>query len=87
MVIHFPKVAPTMSILSAVLLCLLGNATGNAQQSDAPPPPVPLEERGLRVGEPLPKFELIDQRGRRQTFETLRGPKGLVLLFVRSADW
>jgi hypothetical protein len=42
---------------------------------------------GPDVGEPIPAFELVDQEGRRQTFESLRGPKGLVLVFFRSADW
>jgi peroxiredoxin len=42
---------------------------------------------GPAVGAAIPKFEALDQNGRRQTFETLRGPKGLALPFVRSADW
>jgi cytochrome oxidase Cu insertion factor (SCO1/SenC/PrrC family) len=42
---------------------------------------------GPAIGSKIPLFEAVDQNGRRQTFETLRGPKGLVLLFFRSADW
>lgn len=42
---------------------------------------------GPAVGQKIPDFEAVDQSGRRQTFETLRGPKGLLLLFHRSADW
>ena len=42
---------------------------------------------GPRVGSKIPAFEAVDQYGKRQTFESLRGPKGLALLFVRSADW
>jgi hypothetical protein len=42
---------------------------------------------GPAVGSKIPAFEAVDQYGKRQTFETLRGPKGLALLFVRSADW
>jgi cytochrome oxidase Cu insertion factor (SCO1/SenC/PrrC family) len=42
---------------------------------------------GPAVGERLPAFEAVDQDGRPRTFESLRGPKGLVLLFFRSADW
>ena len=51
------------------------------------PPPVPVEQRGLAVGDRIPPLDLRDQSGRRQTLQTLTGPKGLVLLFVRSADW
>ena len=42
---------------------------------------------GLEVGRKAPDFSARDQFGRRQTLETLKGPKGTVLLFFRSADW
>lgn len=42
---------------------------------------------GPAVGARIPEFEAVDLNGKRQTFETLKGPKGLVLLFARSADW
>ena len=42
---------------------------------------------GLAVGTKAPSFSLRDQSGRVQTNQTLRGPKGTVLLFFRSADW
>ena len=52
---------------------------------------VPLAAQDVRTGPPIgahiPEFAAMDQNGRRQTFETLRGPHGLALLFVRSADW
>jgi len=53
--------------------------------------PVPkLDENmktGPAVGSKVPPIEAVDQFGKRQTFDSLRGPSGLVLLFVRSADW
>lgn len=42
---------------------------------------------GLAVGQKAPVFSAPDQFGAQQTLETLRGPKGTVLLFFRSADW
>jgi hypothetical protein len=42
---------------------------------------------GLEVGQKAPAFSARDQFGRQQTLETLKGPKGTVLLFFRSADW
>ena len=42
---------------------------------------------GLAVGRKAPVFSARDQFGREQTLETLKGPKGTVLLFFRSADW
>jgi hypothetical protein len=42
---------------------------------------------GLAVGQRAPAFSARDQFGAQQTLETLKGPKGTVLLFFRSADW
>lgn len=42
---------------------------------------------GLAVGQKAPAFSARDQFGRTQTLDTLKGPKGTVLLFFRSADW
>jgi hypothetical protein len=42
---------------------------------------------GLSVGQKAPDFSARDQFGRQQTLETVKGPKGTVLLFFRSADW
>ncbi len=46
--------------------------------------PIPT---GPAVGEPIPAFSAIDHTGKTQTLDSLRGPNGLVLEFVRSADW
>jgi len=62
--------------LSAVLLVAAVQAT-----------PPPAFEVGPAVGETIPAFQAPDQDGRVRSFADLRGPKGLVLLFFRSADW
>lgn len=49
--------------------------------------PARAEPAGPDVGARIPAFELTDQQGKRQTFESLRGPRGLLLVFQRSADW
>jgi len=53
--------------------------------------PVPAADHNLHtgpaVGARIPAFEAVDQDGKPRTFDNLRGPNGLVLLFVRSADW
>lgn len=46
-----------------------------------------LTSIGLEVGERAPGFSARDQFGREQNLETVKGPKGTVLLFFRSADW
>ena len=57
--------------------------------------PLPGQLQGLRdsneigptAGAMAPEFALPDQTGQRRTMESLMGPKGLVLVFFRSADW
>ena len=46
-----------------------------------------FSEVGLRTGQKAPDFSAVDQFGKTQTLTTLRGSKGTVLLFYRSADW
>jgi len=41
----------------------------------------------LKIGNKLPALAATDQFGKPRTFEDLKGPNGLVILFFRSADW
>jgi hypothetical protein len=42
---------------------------------------------GPAVGEEIPGFQAVDQNGALRDFETIKGPRGALLLFHRSADW
>ena len=64
------------NLLFLSLLSLTGQQAG-AQTLDL----------GPAVGAPVPVLEGLDQYGKARSFEDLRGPKGLLLLFHRSADW
>jgi cytochrome oxidase Cu insertion factor (SCO1/SenC/PrrC family) len=59
------------------LLALMQAAASNPRPADL----------GPRVGERLPSFSLRDQDGTPRALDSLAGPKGLVLVFFRSADW
>jgi hypothetical protein len=48
---------------------------------------IDLMSIGLAAGQKAPPFSARDQYGRVQTLNSLKGPKGTVLLFFRSADW
>jgi hypothetical protein len=48
---------------------------------------IELMSIGLALGQRASAFSARDQFGRTQTLDTLKGPKGTVLLFFRSADW
>jgi hypothetical protein len=50
-------------------------------------PPSFAERYGPGLGEPAPPIRAVDQYGKPRDFASLRGPKGLWILFFRSADW
>ena len=63
-------------------------ATTMLQQPSVPPPAAPdVTKLGPQVGDKVPDFSLTDQHGQARTLATLMGPKGLILVFNRSADW
>jgi AhpC/TSA family len=42
---------------------------------------------GPAIGSRVPDFEAVDQNGQTWSLQKLTGPKGLMLVFYRSADW
>src|SRR5262245_38661640 len=42
---------------------------------------------GPEVGQKIPAFRAPDQNGKMQDFNSIRGPKGAMIVFFRSADW
>ena len=42
---------------------------------------------GPEIGQAVPAFSLADQTGAMQTLKSVMGPKGVLLVFYRSADW
>ena len=48
---------------------------------------IDVSKLGPQVGDRPPEFSLKDQFGKTQTIESIMGPKGAMLVFVRSADW
>jgi hypothetical protein len=55
--------------------------------AQTPPAKTPSVKTGPEVGTAVPGFSLPDQAGQVRTLESLMGPKGLLLVFFRSADW
>jgi hypothetical protein len=51
------------------------------------PPPSKDVKTGPEAGAKVPDFALPDQSGRSRTLASLTGRNGLLLYFVRSADW
>lgn len=56
--------------------------------AQAPAPATPdVQMLGPQVGSRVPDFTLSDQTGQPRSLQSLMGPKGLMLVFSRSADW
>jgi hypothetical protein len=73
----------------AFVVCGLGVAAGLGSTAWAQPArqPVDVAALGPKVGQTIPTFRLVDQRGQWQTLGSIAGRRGAMLVFVRSADW
>jgi len=71
-----------VGILFFVGILGLSSRQENPSANHAVPPSV-----GLEIDQQAPAFALPDQFGHEQSNETLKGSKGTVILFFRSADW
>ena len=57
------------------------------QATSTPRPKIDVSKLGPQVGGRVPDFSLKDQNGTTQTLHSIMGPKGAMLVFIRSADW
>lgn len=48
---------------------------------------IDVTKLGPRVGERVPDFSLPDQAGVTRTLPSIMGPRGAMVVFIRSADW
>ena len=72
-------------------LAILTALPGFSQSDPSRLRPLPAVSSGLKsgpeVGQRVPDFRLADQTGAVRDLASLRGKNGLLLAFVRSADW
>ena len=68
-----------------IAVCLLLVTAATAAQVPAPAAD-PLTA-GPQVGQPVPGFQLSDQNGRLTSLDTVRGRRGAMVVFYRSASW
>jgi cytochrome oxidase Cu insertion factor (SCO1/SenC/PrrC family) len=74
-----------MRIIAAVgiIAAVLSVAGLGAQPRAA----IDVARLGPQVGERVPDFALRDQSGAARTLQSVMGARGLMLVFIRSADW
>jgi hypothetical protein len=67
------------------MLIVFGTLRPMAQER--PRERIDVSKLGPQVGERAPDFSLPDQNGRTRNLQSIMGPRGAMLVFVRSADW
>ena len=72
-------------VAAAVLGGVLSRVLLQAQQ--APREKIDVSKLGPQVGQQVPDFSLKDQNGATRNLISIMGPKGAMLVFIRSADW
>ena len=80
--------APRVAALGALLLFASSAASPAAGQSAGRiRENIDVSKIGPQVGERVPDFNLKDQNGRARTLRSIMGPRGALVVFIRSADW
>ena len=72
-----------MSRVHTIAISVAGVGLAAALTAQTPSP----ASLGPKAGERVPDFSLRDQHGMARTLRSTFGPKGVVLVFFRSADW
>lgn len=71
----------------AILALFAGLMVRAGTAQDLEPSQIDVSKLGPQVGAIVPDFSLPDQDGEIWTRESIMGPRGAMLVFVRSADW
>ena len=81
----------TRNIYSLLMLAVFGACAATnleaGQPATATRTKIDVSKLGPQVGERVPDFSLPDQHGKTRTLQSIMGPKGALLVFIRSADW
>ena len=73
-----------LPLLVALALFFVGPRNASSQEERER---IDVSQRGPQVGERIPDFTLTDQYGNAWTRNSIAGPNGTMLVFLRSADW
>ena len=62
-------------------------ATSALILAESPGQKIDVSKLGPQVDERVADFSLKDQNGKLWTLQSVMGPKGAMIVFIRSADW
>jgi cytochrome oxidase Cu insertion factor (SCO1/SenC/PrrC family) len=75
------------SMVACAVVCALVSLVDHPTAQQSQPTLPDVQKLGPQSGTRAPDFTLLDQKGQSRTLASLMGPKGLMLVFFRSADW
>ena len=73
--------------MKSFVLSIIAATSASILAAQSPGQKVDVSKLGAQVGERVPDFSLKDQNGKIWTLQSIMGPKGVMLVFIRSADW
>jgi len=87
-VIRFANMATMLSssLRRIGLLCLLATLVAVPVLAQTRTQ-IDVSKLGPQAGARVPDFTLPDQSGRQRNLQSIMGPRGAMLVFLRSADW
>jgi hypothetical protein len=68
-------------------MCLSSRSVEAGQGAEPVRETIDVSTLGPQVGEQVPGFTLADQTGRMRDLQSVMGPRGAMIVFLRSADW
>ena len=77
-----------VTLLALVLsMCWADNLAAGGQSAQPARQTIDVSTLGPQVGEQVPDFSLSDQTGRTRDLQSIMGPRGAMVVFLRSTDW
>ena len=73
--------------MKSFVLLIIAATSASILAAQSPGQKIDVSKLGPQVGEQVPEFSLKDQNGKLRALESIMGPKGVMIVFFRSADW
>lgn len=72
--------------MKSIVLSMIAATSASILSAQSPGQKIDVSKLGAQVGERVPDFSLKDQNGKLWTLQSVMGPKGAMIVFIRSAD-
>jgi len=73
--------------MKSFVLAIIAAASASVLTAQTTVQKIDVSKLGPQPGERVPDFSLKDQNRKLRTLQSVMGPKGAMIVFIRSADW